>query len=77
VPEIAVALVTVRWSDAYLTKLKEQLQPAEIIHTQDAAEIASALARADVAILSGDLDDRFADAPHLRWIHCDHAGLNT
>jgi len=74
--EIGVVLVTVRWSDAYLAKLKQQLQPAEIIHAQDAAEIMSALARADVAILSGDLDDRFADAPRLRWIHCDHAGLN-
>jgi phosphoglycerate dehydrogenase-like enzyme len=29
-----------------------------------------------VAILSSDLDDRFADAPRLRWVHCDHAGLN-
>ena len=34
------------------------------------------MARADVAILSGDLDDRYADAPQMRWIHCDHAGLN-
>jgi phosphoglycerate dehydrogenase-like enzyme len=75
-PDIAVALVTVRWADTYLVKLEQALQPAEIVHTQDAAEIASTLARADVAILSSDLDDRFADAPRLRWIHCDHAGLN-
>jgi phosphoglycerate dehydrogenase-like enzyme len=75
-PDIAVALVTVRWADTYLVKLKQALQPAEIVHTQDAAEIASTLARADVAFLSSDLDDRFADAPYLRWIHCDHAGLN-
>jgi phosphoglycerate dehydrogenase-like enzyme len=75
-PDIAVALVTVRWADTYLVKLEQALQPAEIVQTQDAAEIASTLTRADVAILSGDLDDRFADAPRLRWIHCDHAGLN-
>jgi phosphoglycerate dehydrogenase-like enzyme len=75
-PDINVALVTVRWSDAYLAKLKQALQPAEIILTHDDADIVAAMARADVAILSGDLDDRYADAPQMRWIHCDHAGLN-
>src|SRR5438045_2496117 len=75
-PEIGVVLVTVRWADDYVAKLKHQLAPAEIVHTRDDAEIVSTLARADVAILSGDLDERFADAPRLRWIHCDHAGLN-
>jgi phosphoglycerate dehydrogenase-like enzyme len=34
------------------------------------------LQRADVAVLAGDLDERYLDAPRLRWIHCDHAGLN-
>lgn len=75
-PDIGVALLTVRWDDKYIAQLREHLGGAEVIHTQDAGEIGEALARADVAILSGDLDDRFADAPHLRWIHCDHAGLN-
>ena len=75
-PDIGVALLTVRWQEEYIARLRELLAGAEVIHTHDDREIKQALARADVAILSGDLDDRFADAPQLRWIHCDHAGLN-
>jgi phosphoglycerate dehydrogenase-like enzyme len=75
-PEIGVMLLTVRWADEYVERLREHLDGAEIVRTQDNAEIERALARADVAILSGDLDDRYADAPNLRWVHCDHAGLN-
>src|ERR1044071_1852712 len=75
-PEIEVVLLTVRWQQSYVDQLKEHLGGAEVIQTRDDAEIALGLARADVAILSSDLDDRFADAPRLRWVHCDHAGLN-
>jgi phosphoglycerate dehydrogenase-like enzyme len=75
-PEIGVVLLTVRWGEAYVARLREQLAGAEVIRTRDDVEIVRALARADVAILSSDLDDRFADAPNLRWVHCDHAGLN-
>jgi phosphoglycerate dehydrogenase-like enzyme len=75
-PDIKTVLLTVRWADEYVERLREHLTGAEIIRTQDAAEVERALARADVAILSGDLDDRYADAPNLRWVHCDHAGLN-
>ncbi len=38
------------------------------------AAVAAALEEAEVAILRGDLDDRFEKAPRLSWIHCDHAG---
>jgi phosphoglycerate dehydrogenase-like enzyme len=75
-PEIRVVLLTVRWAEEYVDRLRQHLAGAEVVRTQDAAEIARTLARADVAILSSDLDDRFADAPRLRWVHCDHAGLN-
>lgn len=75
-PEINVVLLTVHWAEEYVDRLRQHLAGAELVRTQDAAEIARTLARADVAILSGDLDDRFADAPRLRWVHCDHAGLN-
>jgi hypothetical protein len=33
------------------------------------------LPEAEIAILTGDLDQRHIDAPKLRWVHCDHAGL--
>ena len=75
-PEIGTVLLTVRWQEEYIGRLREHLQGAEVVQTRDPGEIARTLARADVAILSGDLDDRFADAPRLRWVHCDHAGLN-
>ena len=75
-PEIGVVLLTVRWADEYVERLRQALGDVEIVRTQDRAEIERTLRRADVAVLSGDLDDRFADAPNLRWVHCDHAGLN-
>ena len=75
-PEIGTVLLTVRWAEEYVDRLREHLQGAEVVRRATPAEIARTLARADVAILSGDLDDRFADAPRLRWVHCDHAGLN-
>ncbi|MDP8922856.1 MAG: D-2-hydroxyacid dehydrogenase [Chloroflexota bacterium] len=72
---IGVALATVRWAEPYVARLRDCLGAAEFIHTQDPEEVARVLARAQVAILASDLDDRFADAPRLRWVHCDHAGL--
>ena len=72
---IGTTLVTVRWADAYVARLRDVLGAAEFVRTQDPDEIARTLARAEVAIVASDLDDRFADAPSLRWVHCDHAGL--
>jgi phosphoglycerate dehydrogenase-like enzyme len=74
--EIRVVLLTVRWAEEYVARLRQALGDVEMVRAQDRAEIERALQRADVAILSGDLDDRYADAPNLRWVHCDHAGLN-
>ncbi|MFI2557106.1 D-2-hydroxyacid dehydrogenase [Nocardia farcinica] len=37
--------------------------------------MARALEHVDVAVLAGDIDDRFLRAPRLTWVHCDHAGL--
>lgn len=75
-PPIAFALATVAWDLPYLEKLRACLHARTFVHTRDPAEIEASLADADVAILSGDLDARFLAAPKLRWIHCDHAGLN-
>src|SRR3954451_14689001 len=76
--EIKNVLVTVDYAESHLARLKEALAPANIIHlsSKDASGIEEALKIADVAVLQGDLDDRFLTAPNLRWIHCDHAGLN-
>ncbi len=76
--DISYVLTTVPYTGEHLTRLREAFAPAELIHLRrdDAAGIAAALERADVAVLAGDLDERFLEAPRLRWIHCDHAGLN-
>ncbi|HET7767253.1 MAG TPA: D-2-hydroxyacid dehydrogenase [Chloroflexota bacterium] len=77
-PEIDRVLATVSYTGAHLERLRAAFAPAEVLHLRrdDAAGIAAALETADVAVLAGDLDDRFLRAPGLRWIHCDHAGLN-
>jgi phosphoglycerate dehydrogenase-like enzyme len=74
---IRSALVTVPFGGDYLDQVLQALAPAEIARTssEDSAGIAEALETADVAIIEGDLDSRFVQAPHLRWVHCDHSGL--
>lgn len=76
--EIRTVLATVDYDEADLDQLRRAFDGAEFVHCNGAndAEIRAVLARADVAILAGDLDDRFLSSPTLRWIHCDHAGLN-
>lgn len=58
-------------------RLLAAIRPADVITVdpKDRAAVEAALGRADIAILASDLDDRFLQAPKLRWIHCDHAGL--
>ncbi len=77
-PEIRTVLTTVPYGDAHYARLCAALAPAAILRCRpdDAAGIARALEQADVAILAGDLDDRYLQAPRIRWIHCDHAGLD-
>jgi phosphoglycerate dehydrogenase-like enzyme len=77
-PEIHAVLATVQYSADHLARLRAAFGSAEFIHLRrgDAAGIERALHDVDVAVLAGDLDERFLDAPKLRWIHCDHAGLN-
>ncbi len=74
-PNIDFALATVGWAPSYVEKLRDVLGAREFVHTRDVAEIEQYLEVADVAIVGGDLDARFLAAPKLRWVHCDHAGL--
>jgi phosphoglycerate dehydrogenase-like enzyme len=80
-PDIEYILATVPYQGEHLARLRAAFAPAEItlLKRGDAEGIAAALRTADVAVLAGDLDERFLDpdaAPRLKWIHCDHAGLN-
>jgi phosphoglycerate dehydrogenase-like enzyme len=75
--EIRSVLATVRYGPDELDRLRRAFEPAEFVHVQpgDAEGIAAALEKVDVAVLAGDLDERHLSAPHLAWVHCDHAGL--
>ncbi|MGH2369723.1 MAG: NAD(P)-dependent oxidoreductase, partial [Chloroflexota bacterium] len=77
-PEIDAVVATVAYRGEHLERLRAAFAPAEFIHLRrdDQAGIAAALERAEVAVLAGDLDERFLRAPRMRWVHCDHAGLN-
>jgi phosphoglycerate dehydrogenase-like enzyme len=46
-----------------------------VVTLGDERALRAALEQAEIAVLAGDLDERFLSAPRLRWIHCDHAGL--
>ncbi|WP_248928147.1 D-2-hydroxyacid dehydrogenase [Paenibacillus hamazuiensis] len=76
--DIKVVLTTVDYKEEHYRKLAQAFEPASLIRLRgdDHEGIRQALEVADVAVLTGDLDERFVQAPQLRWIHCDHAGLN-
>jgi phosphoglycerate dehydrogenase-like enzyme len=75
---IESVLATVRYDEAHLRQLREVFGDADFVHADpdDDARIRAALEYVDVAILAADLDERFLPAPRLRWVHCDHSGLN-
>jgi phosphoglycerate dehydrogenase-like enzyme len=76
--EIRTVLCTLVFEPDEIDQLRRAFAPAELIevHPFDNDGIALALERADVAVVMFDIDERFLAAPHLRWVHCDHAGLN-
>ena len=77
--KINTVLATVPYTGWHWDKLRNALAPAKVIqvHKEDTEGIASVLKEADVAILGSDLDERFINTPKLKWIHCDHSGLNN
>jgi phosphoglycerate dehydrogenase-like enzyme len=74
---IKEVLATVPFKPDELDQLRQAFAPARFIHCapDDTKAIEAALKTVDVAVLAGDLDDRYVNAPHLKWIHCDHSGL--
>ncbi|PVE21210.1 D-2-hydroxyacid dehydrogenase [Microvirga sp. KLBC 81] len=71
-------LATVVYSGWHLERLREIFAPATVIQVapENEEEIAKVIRTVDVAVLKADLDPRFAAAENLRWVHCDHAGVN-
>jgi phosphoglycerate dehydrogenase-like enzyme len=74
---IKSVLATVPFKPHDIDRLRRAFAPAEFIHCSptDSTTIETALQAVDVAVLAGDLDDRFVAAPNLKWVHCDHSGL--
>jgi len=77
--EISTVLATVPYTGPHLERLVGAFRPAEVIHCRrdDDTAIRATLRTAEVAVIAGAIDQRFIDAPRLRWVHCDAAGVET
>lgn len=70
-------LVTVPFPENHMATLKAALAPA-VVHVckpSDRQAISDALETADAAILAGDISEQILAGKHLKWVHCDMAGL--
>lgn len=75
--EITHVVTSLLWSPDEIASLERAFAPATVVslHPRRQTELTEELSRADVAVIWGDIDERFLEAPHLRWVHSDHAGL--
>jgi phosphoglycerate dehydrogenase-like enzyme len=71
-------LATVDFAAEEIAQLREAFAPARftLVPRHDTATVSTLLDQVDVAVLAGDLTEETLTAPHLAWVHCDHAGLN-
>jgi phosphoglycerate dehydrogenase-like enzyme len=67
----------VPFKGAHWERLVDAIRPDRLVAVspRDETAVAAALREAEIAILAGDLEDRHVNAPKLKWVHCDHAGL--
>jgi phosphoglycerate dehydrogenase-like enzyme len=78
--DFATALVTIDYEGRYWEKIEDALRPSRIIRCApgDGAAIAEAVREAEVAILAGDVSDAILrEGKKLKWVHCNHAGINN
>lgn len=70
-------LSTLKWGEDARNRLEALFSPAHIVHCppHDDAGIRSALVDADAALIAGDVDARYLEAPRLKWVHSDKAGM--
>ncbi len=71
-------MTTLGYQGAHWDRLAQAVAPGHLdrVDCQDDAAVRNALRDAEIAFIAGDLDARYLEAPKLRWVHCDHAGLN-
>lgn len=77
--EIKKVLITIPLKPEHEEKLKGCLPDAELVfcNSSETERMEAELLLADVAFLSGRIDDRYLRAPRLKWIHVDAAGLDS
>lgn len=71
-------LATVPFKGAARARLERVFAPAPVTFAarRARADIDRALAECDVAVTHGVPDQRYFEAPSMRWIHCDQSGLD-
>ena len=75
--DINKVLLTANYQGEHSQRLEAALAPAQVIRAdpRDPGALEAAIPQVDVAIIRGDLDSRFLHQERLRWVHCDHAGI--
>ena len=70
-------VATIHYLSEEMAKVRSFFPGAVFVQVdpRDTETLLQVLTDADVALVSGDLDDRFLGNNQLKWIHCDHAGL--
>lgn len=77
-PKINKVVTTVWYNKEDMRALRQVFPQAEFCYVNfyDKEKLAAEVCDADVAILMGDVDNCLLGENTLKWIHCDHAGLN-
>lgn len=77
-PQIKKVVATVWYNKEDMYTLRRIFPDSEFVYVDfyDKEKLAEEAKDADAAILLGDVDDCLLGENTLKWIHCDHAGLN-
>lgn len=77
-PKIKKVVATVWYNKKNMYDLRRVFPDAEFCYVDffDKEKLEKEVKDADVAILMGDVDPCLLEENALKWIHCDHAGLN-
>ena len=78
-PEIKKVVSTLMYPADRLKEVREIFDGSDFVQVSisDSETLEKELKDADVALLPLDVDERFLGDNQLKWIHCDHAGLNN
>ena len=77
-PKINKVVATVWYDKEHMYRLRRVFPDAEFVYVDffDKDKLTEEVKDADAAILFGDVDPCLLGENTLKWIHCDHAGLN-